>query len=61
MRLNRVATSNPVRATLLCWRCQEPLDEAEAVTVRTNPDLPEWMSRSVTKVHPKCALDGPQE
>lgn len=39
---------------LLCWFCREPLEESEAVKVRTNPHLPEWQSKSTTLVHPGC-------
>jgi len=41
---------------LLCWDCHEPIEEATAEQVRTNPHLPEWMSRSRTRVCVECAL-----
>lgn len=40
---------------LHCWYCHEELEERDSVVVRTNPHLPEWMGKSVTRVHPECA------
>jgi len=40
--------------TLLCWDCKELMGECDAHRVRTNPGVPEWMSKSTTLVCPTC-------
>ncbi len=41
---------------MLCWDCHAPIEDLTAEQVRTNPQLPEWMSSSTTKVCADCAL-----